>query len=116
MGASAPESESGALASACPPGKKSVRHRAALRASVARNRPAIAQPAHGGDRPARFSLARTVSCQGHGPVGRAVLPGSPLFLVAGLRPTTTDTRFPVVTPAPTPRLPWARWPTSVRLA
>ena len=35
---------------------------------VARNLPAIAYPAHRGDRPPRFSSARTVSCQGHGPV------------------------------------------------
>src|SRR5438105_1753926 len=35
---------------------------------VARNLPAIAYPAHRGDRPRRFSSARTVSCQGPWPV------------------------------------------------
>src|SRR5262249_11529093 len=82
----------------CAPPKSG--HLVAFRAQVARTLPAIASPAHRGDRPPRFSSARTLSCQGHWPVCRAVLLRSPRLLAAAPRPTPSDTRFPFVTPAP----------------
>src|SRR5262249_6812097 len=69
-------------------------------------------PAHGGD--LSPGSPRRAPC----PARAADLSDglSSLVLPSALQLTTTDTCFRFFTPAPTPRLPWARWPTSARLA
>src|SRR5262249_48825867 len=56
-----------------------------LDASVARNLSRLARPAHRGDRPTVFSVARSGSRQSHCPVRPAVVPCSSLLLPSAPR-------------------------------